>query len=358
MEDLESKECRALRNGMLKDTVHHHVIYCTGGTAPESFTIFMPWWCVLKSKCNGFQTLGNHLWKHLHLAFSHIHLESASNGGKLDWMDIWGVKKKLKNSSSRRPQAMVDEEVHWGMPWLIPPLRGRALLFRPGAEVEILWKLREVVSRRMEIGSSFKFHYVCFHVLRFISTTDCWWICWWGHYPLLVFMTQQHCMALVLLGSELKMGANGGRDKDSLRYGSIPIPFVPHYLGMFVHFISTNAYSSELSCYWACAWSLEVTEMFFPDGSSSNLKQVPYKGFGHKTQNPASRANSILSTSSISSILSSRVKLQAGQCVSLDCHPRVINLERALYNDTMSIPSPQVSRKTQFFKTYFEATSN
>ena len=27
-------------------------------------------------------------------------------------------------------QAMVDEEVHWGMPWLIPPLRGRALLFR------------------------------------------------------------------------------------------------------------------------------------------------------------------------------------------------------------------------------------
>lgn len=29
---------------------------------------------------------------------------------------------------------MVDEEVHWGMPWLIPPLRGRALLFRPGAE--------------------------------------------------------------------------------------------------------------------------------------------------------------------------------------------------------------------------------
>lgn len=58
---------------------------------------------------------------------------------------------------------MVDEEVHWGMPWLIPPLRGRALLFRPGAEVEILWKLREVVSRRMEIGSSFR---------RFISTID------------------------------------------------------------------------------------------------------------------------------------------------------------------------------------------
>ena len=34
----------------------------------------------------------------------------------------------------------MDEEVHWGMPWLIPPLRGRALLFRPGAEVEILQK--------------------------------------------------------------------------------------------------------------------------------------------------------------------------------------------------------------------------
>lgn len=89
---------------------------------------------------------------------------------------------------------MVDEEVHWGMPWLIPPLRGRALLFRPGAEVEILWKLREVVSRRMEIGSSFR---------RFISTIDYSWISWWGHYPLLVFMTQQHYMALVLLGSEL-----------------------------------------------------------------------------------------------------------------------------------------------------------
>ena len=38
---IECLECCALRNAMLKDKVHHHVIYCTGATAPENFSILM-----------------------------------------------------------------------------------------------------------------------------------------------------------------------------------------------------------------------------------------------------------------------------------------------------------------------------
>ena len=58
------------------------------------------------------------------------------------------------------------------------------------------------------------------------------------------------------------------------------IPFVPHYLGMFVHFISTNAYSSELSCYWACAWGvLQWLKWFFPMGVHQISSKFPTKVF-------------------------------------------------------------------------------
>eukprot|EP00434_Breviolum_minutum_P006819 symbB.v1.2.006013.t1/scaffold356.1/size220710/10 len=48
----------------------------------------------------------------------------SANWHRVVAKDVAGVQKLFKL------QAMVDEEVHWGMPWLIPPLRGRALLFR------------------------------------------------------------------------------------------------------------------------------------------------------------------------------------------------------------------------------------
>ena len=276
-------------------------------------------------------------------------------------MDIWGVNKiiKIHHPDARR---------QWWMRKCIGECLGWFLLcvdvhcsFGLELKVEILWKLREVVSR-MEIGSSFR---------RFISTTDYWWICWWGHYPLLVFMTQQHYMALVLLGSELNAAhsctlfsnqkdgcQNGGRDQDS--WGMVLCWFRLYLIIWVCLFISSQQMPTAPSCH-AIELVLEVScsdwngffRWEFIKSQASFLQR--FLATRHRIPLPEQKASSGPPQYPQSSAPGWNFKQV--MC-SLDCHPREINLERALYNDTMSIPSPQVSRKTQFFKTYFEATSS
>ena len=161
---MEGLECCALRNAMVKDTVHHHVIYYTGATAPENFTTLMLWWCVLKQKSNGLQTLGNQLWKHLHVAFSHLlpHLLKTC----FYWRQI-GLNWYLGCEKNHHP----DARRQWWIRKCIGECLGWFLLcvdVRCSSGLELRWNFLpsgRFYREGWEIGSSFKFHHFCFKLL-------------------------------------------------------------------------------------------------------------------------------------------------------------------------------------------------